>query len=78
MNIKLEDEVRLMNGITGKVTKILLDTIELYSNNEGLNRKDFTIYIAPQSYITTVNGISINKEIINREVGAEQPNVGGE
>jgi len=78
MNIKLEDEVRLMNGVIGKITKILLDTVELYSNNEGLNKGDFTTYIVPQSHITTVNGISINKELTNREIESNQPNAGGE
>lgn len=78
MNIKLEDEVKLLNGVTGKITKILLDTVELYSNNEGLNKKDFTTYIVPQSLITTVNGISINTELVNREIETNQPNAGGE
>ena len=51
LNELLEKEVRTPNGISGILKKIDGDMAEIYANNEGLNKKDFTTYIIPKEQI---------------------------
>jgi len=64
VELKINDEVRTVLDIQGKVTKIYdkEQTIEILAQNEGIDRKKLVTYIIPACSITEVNGIKLIKE----------------
>ena len=76
MQLQKDDEVKLFNGVEGKVIAVNGEVIDVYAHAEGMNRKDFTTYIVPLSHIVLVNGKDVKEDkVIKEEEVVEEKDV---
>jgi len=69
--MNLKDEIKLFNGVSGKLSKINEDgTIEFKGPAEGLCKTDIITWIAHKDMVTFINGENVRK-VAGKDAGKE-------